>query len=200
MILNPNKFTALVVSRSRNANPPHGDLFLSGVTFELVPTLTFLAWSLTAVSPSKTMCVVLSPVPLKELVFWGGWSMSLWTPLCCFVATIHLFSQSLSIVLRCGGLVLKAIFSFSSAKQSRSAKQTIESLFVQWVSICFCQNPTNSSCGCSSSISVWSIKVYNVPICKVFPAGSDPCMEWPQASGRHGAYLHCVWHRNVRWV
>ena len=28
--------------------------------------------------------------------------MSSWTILCCFVATKHLFSQSLSIVLRCG--------------------------------------------------------------------------------------------------
>ena len=42
--------------------------------------------------------------------------MSLWTPLYCFVATIHLFSQSLSIVLRCGGLLLNVIFSYSSAR------------------------------------------------------------------------------------
>ena len=46
--------------------------------------------------------------------------MSLWIPLCCFVATkvatIHLFSQSLSIVLRCGSLLLNVIFSFSSAR------------------------------------------------------------------------------------
>ena len=40
--------------------------------------------------------------------------MSLWTPLCCFVATVHLFSQSLSIVLRCGSLLRNVIFSFSS--------------------------------------------------------------------------------------
>ena len=33
-------------------------------------------------------CVVLSPVSLKELVFWGLWWVSLWTPLCCFVATV----------------------------------------------------------------------------------------------------------------
>ena len=32
-----------------------------------------------------------------------------------FVAIMHLFSQSLSIVLRCGGLLLNATFSFSSA-------------------------------------------------------------------------------------
>ena len=32
MILNPNKTKALVVSRSRTVNPPHGDLVLSGVS------------------------------------------------------------------------------------------------------------------------------------------------------------------------
>ena len=43
--------------------------------------------------------------------------MSLWTPLCCFVATLHLFFQPLSIVhRRCGGLLLNPIFSFSSAR------------------------------------------------------------------------------------
>ena len=75
--------------------------------FALVPTLTLLVWSLTVGSPSKTMCVVSSPASLKEFVFWGWWSLSLWISLCCIVATIHLFSQSLSIVLRCGGLQLK---------------------------------------------------------------------------------------------
>ena len=34
----------------------------------------------------------------------------------CFVATMLLFSQSLSIVLRCWGLLLNVIFSFSSAR------------------------------------------------------------------------------------
>ena len=32
MILNPNKTTALVVSRSKIVNPPHGDLVLYGVS------------------------------------------------------------------------------------------------------------------------------------------------------------------------
>ena len=73
-----------------------------GFAFALVPTLTFLACSLTAGSPSKTMCMVLSPVSLKKLVFWGYLSVSLWTPLCCFVATMNFFSKSFSIVLRWG--------------------------------------------------------------------------------------------------
>ena len=48
------------------------------------------------------MCVVLFPLSFRELVFWGWWNVYLWTPLCYFVAILHLFSQSLSIVLRWG--------------------------------------------------------------------------------------------------
>ena len=85
MILNPNNTCALVVSRSRTVNSPHGDLVLSGVPIWLVPTSKFLVWSLTASSPSNTMCVELSLVSRKELVFWGWWSASLlllciWSP------------------------------------------------------------------------------------------------------------------------
>ena len=61
--------------------------------FAQLPTSIFLAWSLTAGSPSKTMCAVLSLVSLKELVFWGWWSVSLWTPLCYFVVTMLLNSS-----------------------------------------------------------------------------------------------------------
>ena len=42
--------------------------------------------------------------------------VSLCTPLCWFVAAMHLFSQSLSIVLWCGGLQLNVIFRFSSVR------------------------------------------------------------------------------------
>ena len=44
----------------------------------------------------------------------------------------------------------------------------------------------------SLSIGVLSIKVQNVPICKMFPAGPGSNVEWPS--------LHCVWHRNAGWV
>ena len=54
-----------MVRRSRTENPPRGDLALSGVPFGQVPTSIFLLWSLTAGSPSKTMCAVLSLVSLK---------------------------------------------------------------------------------------------------------------------------------------
>ena len=60
MILNLNKTKVLVLSRSRTVSPPHGDNWSClGFPFALVPTLTFLAWSLTAGWPSKTMCVVM---------------------------------------------------------------------------------------------------------------------------------------------
>ena len=43
MILNPNKTKALVVSRSRTVNPPHGgDLVLSGVTICACPNLDII--------------------------------------------------------------------------------------------------------------------------------------------------------------
>ena len=42
MILNPNKTKALVVSRSRNMDTPHGDLVLSGVSIRASPNLYIL--------------------------------------------------------------------------------------------------------------------------------------------------------------
>ena len=95
-----------------------------GFSFALsIPTLTFLAWSLTEGSPSKIKCVVLlSPSSLEELIFWGLWSVSLWTPLCCLEASLLLCNcshKSLSIVLRCGYLLLNVIFSLSSARGIR---------------------------------------------------------------------------------
>ena len=93
MILNPSKTKALVISRSRTVNPPMVTWSCLGFSFALVPTSIFFAWCLTG-SISKTMWPVLSLVSLKELIFWGWWSVSLWTPLCCFVPNTHLFSQS----------------------------------------------------------------------------------------------------------
>ena len=42
MILNPNKTKALVASRSRTVNPPHGDFVLSGVSICDSPNLDIL--------------------------------------------------------------------------------------------------------------------------------------------------------------
>ena len=45
----------------------------------------------------------------ENWVFWGWRNVYLRTPLCYFVAILHLFSQSLSIILRCGGQLLNVI-------------------------------------------------------------------------------------------
>ena len=85
--------------------------FCLGFLSKLVPTSTSLAWSLTESSPLKIMCVVVFLVSLRELVFLGWWNVYLWTPLliyCYFAFVTH----SLSIVRRCVGQLLNAIFSF----------------------------------------------------------------------------------------
>ena len=71
MILNPNKTKTLVVSKPRTLSPPHGDLVLSEVSIRASADATSLTRSLTASSPSKTMCVELFPVSLRELELWG---------------------------------------------------------------------------------------------------------------------------------
>ena len=84
-----NNLTQPVVKLVELAERPVVRFFLTkpclGFLSLLVPTSISLAWSLTASSPSKTMCMVLFPVPLRELVFWGWWSIYLLTPLflCC---------------------------------------------------------------------------------------------------------------------
>ena len=85
-----------------------------GFLSELVQTSTSLAWSLSASSHLKTLCVVLFPVSLWELALWGDWNVYLWTSvlLRCY---LHFFSQSLSIVIRCGVQLPNVIFSFLSA-------------------------------------------------------------------------------------
>ena len=67
MILNPNKTKALVVFRSRTVNPPNDDLVLSEFPFVLSDILGVKFYS--RLTFEDHMCVVLSPVSLKELVF-----------------------------------------------------------------------------------------------------------------------------------
>ena len=98
-ILNPNKTKALIVSRSRTVSPPHGDFVLSGVSICAIPYVGVLGVKFDTSSPSKTMCVILFPVCLGELVFWGLWNVYLWTALCYFVAILH--SHKLGNVLWC---------------------------------------------------------------------------------------------------
>ena len=139
--------------------------------FELVPTMIFLARSLTAGSQSKIMCVVLSPVSLSQR---KG-----------ILRLVKLVFVDTSVLLRCyNAFVLPILFSvvgvccwlLSSASRapdvfdgmslpwsdilfivsSTSCCGTVnvvqgsfelESLFVQWASTCFCQSSTPPSCG-----------------------------------------------------
>ena len=87
---------------SDGAQPSLRPVMLHRQVLGLWWTLTSVAWSLKASSPSKAMCVALYPVSLRQLVFWGRWNVYLWTPLCYFFAILHSFSQSLSIVLPVG--------------------------------------------------------------------------------------------------
>ena len=89
MTLNHSKTTALWLVDPGLWTLPMVTWSCLGFPFALVPTSTF--WQQLS-SPSKTMCVVLSLVSLKELVFWGWCGVSLWTPLlnptnlflCCY--------------------------------------------------------------------------------------------------------------------
>ena len=151
---------------------------------ELVPTSTSLAWSLTASWTSKTMCVVLFPLSHRELIFWGWSNVYLWTLLCYFVAILHLFSQSLSIVLRCVGQLLNVAFSFLSARcirwpgfvlirvSFRCHRRRVANL-----SMLYKSNSNFNHCLFSELPSVCQLR---------FERG------WPS--------LLCVWHRNAGWV
>ena len=104
---------ALVVSGSRTVNPPYGDLVLSGVSICASPDLDILGVKLDSrLTFEYHVRGIVSRVS-KRIGILRLWSVSLWTPLCCFVADMHLFSQSLSFVLRCGDLLLNnVIFSY----------------------------------------------------------------------------------------
>ena len=176
MILNPNKTKALVVYRSRTVSPP---------------------WWLGPVYPSQSQlrhpwcevwqqahrrrpcaCIVSSiaqrigTLKLVKCTF-----VETSVLLCC---NLHLFFQSLSIVLRCGGQLLNVTYSFLSAscirwpsiiliwasgrchrcrvagirKLDKVNSNSSHCLFSELISA-----STTVLCGHSSSIGVWSINV-----------------------------------------
>ena len=116
MLLNPNKTKALVITRSRTVNNPHGGLVLSGIFIHASSNLNILGMKFDSKLDFKDKCWVLILVSLREFVFWGWWSVRLWAPPCYYIAIIHLYSQSLSIVHFCGGQLLNVTFSFSRAR------------------------------------------------------------------------------------
>ena len=97
MILNPNKTKAFEVSRYRTVNPPPllGDLFLSVVSICASPYLDILGVKFDSkLTFEDHVHGIVSPRVSQRIGILKLVSMSLWTPLCCFVATMHLFSQS----------------------------------------------------------------------------------------------------------
>ena len=115
--MNPNKIKAFLVSRSRTVSPPHGDLVSSVVSILASPNLDIIGVNFDSnFTFEDHLRGIVSPVFLGELVFWGWWNVYLWTHLFYFVDILHLFSQSFSIVLWCGGQLLNVTFSFLSAR------------------------------------------------------------------------------------
>ena len=116
MILNPNKIEALVVSRSRTANPSHVDIVLSGVSICPSPNLW---WGLGVKFASK--------LTVEDHV---RGSVSRVSQRICILRLMKRVFVDTSVVLRCyfafglpifeycspvWGLLLNVIFSFSSA-------------------------------------------------------------------------------------
>ena len=177
MILNPNKTKALVVSRSRTVNPPHGDLVLSVVSICASPNLDILGVKfdnrLTFEGHLRGIFSLVSQrigiLRLMKRVF-----VDISVLLCCYCAFVFLIIDYCSPVW---GLLLNVIFSFSIARCIRwpgfsmirlSCRCVIDVLLLYLVcstgliqtriivySVSFhllCQSLTYSSCGCSSSI------------------------------------------------
>ena len=167
-----------MVSRSRTVNPPHGDLVLSGVSSCACPNLNILGVKfdsrltfedhvrgiVTRVSQKIGILKLVKRVFVETSVL-----------LRCYYAFVL---PILSIVLRCGGLLLNAIFNFSSSRCVRwpcfflirlSCRCVVDVMFlhcacctrlirtriiISSVSFNLLQSSTLPSCGCRSSIKV----------------------------------------------
>ena len=79
---------------------------LSGVSIRARPNLDILGEMFDTSSHSKTCAWYCFWCLSENLYFKVGKTYILRTPLCYFVAIMHLFSKSLSIVLRCGDQLL----------------------------------------------------------------------------------------------
>ena len=95
IILNRNKTKSFIVSRSRIVSPPHSDLVLSGVSIEASPNLDILSVKVDNKLTFKDhvhgiVSQVSQRIGILRLV-----NVYLWTPLCYFIAILHLLSQSL---------------------------------------------------------------------------------------------------------
>ena len=112
MILNPNKTKALMVNRSRTVNPPHGDLVLPGVSICASPNLDILCLKFASkLTIEDHVHGIVYRVSQKISILRLVKRIFLLTALCYFVSIMNLFSQSLSVVLRCEGRLLNVTFS-----------------------------------------------------------------------------------------
>ena len=192
---------ALVFSRSRTVNPSCLEF-----PFMLVPNLTSFTWSLTSSSPSKSICVVLFLLSLRQLVHSGWWSVSLWTPLCYFVATMHLFSQSLSIIIRCVGQLLNVTFSIWSSMCIRwpwfapirvSCRCVIDVVLLGWVCCTRLIRTRITDCSMSFHLLLREFDIPELSCCRssYIEVRSIKVHMWFKLPNTAD-----VWHRNIGWV
>ena len=114
MILNPNKTRALVV-RSRTVNPPHGDLVLAVVSIFASLNLGILGVKFDSrLTFEDHVRGILSRVSQRIGIL--RLAKRVFVDTSVLLHCFYLFSQSLGIVLWCGGLLLNVIFSFLSAR------------------------------------------------------------------------------------
>ena len=190
-----------------------------GFPFALVRTSTYCHYSLVKFDSKLTfenhVCLIISRVSQRIGVL-RLMKRVLWTPLCCFIATMHSFSQSLSIALRCGGLLLNVIFSYSNTRctqwpgfaQIRLSSCCVTDVMLlhcvccwrliwTWIIVCSVSFhlllsdfdiPQAAAAAHPFEFEVSSVERPNL---QGFPSGPDSCVEYPS--------IHCVWHWNLRW-
>ena len=138
--------------------------YRSGVSIRASPNIDILAGNLIASSPSKTMWVgdieILFPASLRELVFWGWSNAYLWRQMCYFVSILHLFSQSLTIVLRCVSQLPNATFQvYSVARLCPDQSSCRCFIGVGWLGLVCCTGLIRTFIAvCSASIHMFILE------------------------------------------
>ena len=218
VILNPNKTKALVVSISRTVSPPNGDLDFSVVSIWASPNLEILGAKFDSkLTIEDHVYGIFCFLCHSENWYFDFGEMYICVRLCYFIANLHSFSQSWSIVLQCEGQLLNVTFSFLSSRCIwRPGCVTIRVscrcvIDFVWRGLLCCTILIRTLLNvCSASFHLlllkfdilqlrplhihWSLKYQGVerPNLQGFPAGSGSIVEWPS--------LQCDWFRNAGWV
>ena len=193
-------------------NTPNGDLVCLGFPFTQVPTSIFLAWSLTAGSPSKTMCEVLSLVSQRIgiLRLVNRMFMDTSVFLRCYYAFVLPILEYCSPVW---GTAAECHFQLLERQVYSVARLFPDQTFLSWchrchvATLCMLYKVNSNSNHCmfselpSASVRVRRIRAAtaahplefevsrcrkNVPICKVFPTCSDSIEDWPSTGTLDG--------------